>query len=121
MGPEASVAGVALGTTTPAQWKQMGAAIVAGVEAGWVNPVINKVREWESPHHGCNILIKYLSSPQHLKTRLFFPREIEKNDREIEKYHIQKSKKIINCHQVEAHSQQGSDCPKDISPIPRTG
>ena len=45
MAPEASVQGVALGTTTPAQWKQMGAAIVAGVEAGWVNPVINKVRE----------------------------------------------------------------------------
>ena len=45
MGPEASVAGVALGTTTTAQWKQMGAAIVAGVEAGWVNPVINKVSE----------------------------------------------------------------------------
>ena len=45
MGPEASVQGVALGTTTPVQWKQMGAAIVAGVEAGWVNPVINKVRE----------------------------------------------------------------------------
>ena len=39
--------GVALGTTTAAQWKQMGAAIVAGVEAGWVNPVINKVRERE--------------------------------------------------------------------------
>ena len=49
MGPEASVQGVALGTTTPAQWKQMGAAIVAGVEAGWVNPVINKVRERERP------------------------------------------------------------------------
>ena len=47
MGPEASVAGVALGTTTTAQWKQMGAAIVAGVEAGWVNPVINKVSETE--------------------------------------------------------------------------
>ena len=35
--------GVALGTTVPAQWKEMGAAIVAGVEAGWVNPVVNKV------------------------------------------------------------------------------
>ena len=49
MAPEASVQGVALGTTTPAQWKQMGAAIVAGVEAGWVNPVINKVRQ--EGHH----------------------------------------------------------------------
>ena len=56
MGPEASVQGVALGTTTPAQWKQMGAAIVAGVEAGWVNPVINKVRdrEKERPSPGYN-------------------------------------------------------------------
>jgi len=54
MGPEASVQGVALGTTTPAQWKQMGAAIVAGVEAGWVNPVINKEYNMEQAaqvHH----------------------------------------------------------------------
>ena len=50
MAPEASVQGVALGTTSQAQWKQMGAAIVAGVEAGWVNPVINKVRERERLH-----------------------------------------------------------------------
>ena len=49
--------GVALGTTTAAQWKQMGAAIVAGVEAGWVNPVINKVREREKerPSPGYNV------------------------------------------------------------------
>ena len=55
--------GVALGTTTPVQWKQMGAAIVAGVEAGWVNPVINKVRERPPPRHGCmcaNILCMYI-------------------------------------------------------------
>ena len=63
MGPEASVQGVALGTTTPVQWKQMGAAIVAGVEAGWVNPVINKVRERPSPRHGsiCALLVLTLS------------------------------------------------------------
>jgi len=42
MAPEASIQGVALGSTSPAQWTEMGAAIVAGVEAGWVNPVINK-------------------------------------------------------------------------------
>ena len=40
--PEASIRGVALGISTPAQWKEMGAAIVAGIEAGWVNPVINR-------------------------------------------------------------------------------
>ena len=54
MGPEANVQGVALGTTSPAQWKQMGAAIVAGVEAGWVNPVINKEYNMEQAaqvHH----------------------------------------------------------------------
>merc|ERR1719510_434090 len=54
MAPEASVQGVALGTTTPAQWKQMGAAILAGVEAGWVNPVINKEYDMEQAaqvHH----------------------------------------------------------------------
>ena len=47
--------GVALGTTTQAQWKQMGAAIVAGVEAGWVNPVINKVRERRGSTESCAI------------------------------------------------------------------
>jgi len=47
MGPEANVMGVALGTTVPAQWKEMGAAIVAGVEAGWVNPVVNKEYDME--------------------------------------------------------------------------
>ena len=45
--PEASVRGVALGSSTAAEWAEMGAAIVAGVEAGWVNPVINKVSERE--------------------------------------------------------------------------
>lgn len=40
---EASVKGVSLGISTPAQWREMGCAIVAGIEAGWVNPVINKV------------------------------------------------------------------------------
>lgn len=42
MMPEASICGVALGTTTPGEWAEMGAAIVAGIESGWVNPVINK-------------------------------------------------------------------------------
>merc|ERR1712142_75233 len=40
--PEASIRGVSLGSTTPTEWSEMGAAIVAGIEAGWVNPVINK-------------------------------------------------------------------------------
>jgi len=40
--PEASIRGVSLGTTTPAEWSEMGAAIVAGIESGWVNPVINQ-------------------------------------------------------------------------------
>jgi len=40
--PEASIRGVSLGSTTPSEWSEMGAAIVAGIEAGWVSPVINK-------------------------------------------------------------------------------
>ena len=39
---EASIRGVALAATTQAEWEEMGAAIVAGIESGWVNPVINK-------------------------------------------------------------------------------
>ena len=35
--------GVSLGTSTADEWIEMGAAIVAGIEAGWVNPVINQV------------------------------------------------------------------------------
>ena len=42
MMPEASIRGVALAATTQGEWAQMGAAIVAGIESGWVNPVINK-------------------------------------------------------------------------------
>ena len=40
--PEASIKGVALGISTTKDYKEMGAAIVAGIEAGWVTPVINK-------------------------------------------------------------------------------
>ncbi|XP_023330212.1 quinone oxidoreductase-like [Eurytemora carolleeae] len=52
--PEASIRGVALGTSTPAEWSEMGAAIVAGIEAGWVNPVINQeytMDEVQQVHH----------------------------------------------------------------------
>lgn len=42
MMPEASIRGVALAATMQGEWAQMGAAIVAGIESGWVNPVINK-------------------------------------------------------------------------------
>merc|ERR1712240_37569 len=34
--PEASIRGVALGNSTIAEYKEMGSAIVAGIEAGWV-------------------------------------------------------------------------------------
>ncbi|CAB4059298.1 qor [Lepeophtheirus salmonis] len=40
---EASVKGVSLGISSPSEWREIGAAIVAGIESGWVNPVINKV------------------------------------------------------------------------------
>jgi hypothetical protein len=40
--PEASIKGVALGTSSPDQYKEMGSAIVAGIEAGWIKPVINR-------------------------------------------------------------------------------
>ncbi len=40
--PEASIRGVALGNSTPADYREMGSAIVAGIEAGWVDPVINR-------------------------------------------------------------------------------
>jgi len=45
--PEASIHGVALGNSTPEEYKQMGCAIVAGIEAGWVNPVINRDYQME--------------------------------------------------------------------------
>merc|ERR1719410_1776095 len=40
--PEASIHGIALGNSTPEEYNEMGCAIVAGIEAGWVNPVINR-------------------------------------------------------------------------------
>jgi len=54
MMPEASISGIALGTTSPAEWAEMGAAMVAGMETGWVNPVINKeyaLEEAQQAHH----------------------------------------------------------------------
>lgn len=45
---EASIKGVALGKTLPGEWKEMGAAIVAGIETGWVDPVINKEYEMDN-------------------------------------------------------------------------
>ena len=39
--PEASIKGVALGLSTAEQY-EMGCAIVAGIEAGWIKPVIDK-------------------------------------------------------------------------------
>ena len=38
--PEASIKGVALGTANADQYNEMGCAIVAGIEAGWIRPVI---------------------------------------------------------------------------------
>ncbi len=52
--PEASIRGVSLGISAPAQWREMGAAIVAGIEAGWVSPVINReyaMSEVQQVHH----------------------------------------------------------------------
>lgn len=40
--PEASIRGVALGNSSPSEYREMGSAIVAGIEAGWVDPVINR-------------------------------------------------------------------------------
>ena len=40
--PKASIHGIALGNSTPEEYNEMGCAIVAGIEAGWVNPVINR-------------------------------------------------------------------------------
>ena len=42
MAPEALIKGVALGSSTQKQYSLMGAAIVAGIESGWVNPVIDQ-------------------------------------------------------------------------------
>lgn len=40
---EASMTGIMTGVMTPQQYREIGCAIVAGIESGWVNPVINKV------------------------------------------------------------------------------
>ena len=42
MAPEASIKGVALGSTTDIQFQQIGTAISNGIIAGWVKPVIDK-------------------------------------------------------------------------------
>jgi len=52
--PEASIKGISLGISTPAQWKEIGSAIVAGIESGWVDPVINReysMSEVRQVHH----------------------------------------------------------------------
>jgi len=51
---EASIRGVQLQNATIANYKEMGSAIVAGIESGWVNPVINReyaLEEVQQVHH----------------------------------------------------------------------
>ena len=47
--PEASIHGVALGNSTPEEYNEMGCAIVAGIEAGWVINVKSFELFWEFP------------------------------------------------------------------------
>ena len=54
MAPEAMIKGVALASSTAQDYSRMGAAIVGGIEAGWVNPVIDKeykMEEVKQVHH----------------------------------------------------------------------
>ena len=54
MGPEALIKGVALGSSSAEEYARMGAAIVAGIETGWVKPVVNREYDMEdvqSVHH----------------------------------------------------------------------
>lgn len=54
--PEASIKGVALGISGTSDYKEMGAAIVAGIEAGWVTPVINKEYAMHEVRKDCLLL-----------------------------------------------------------------
>ena len=45
--PEASIRGVALGNSTSSEYREMGSAIVAGIEAGWVDPVNFTITIWK--------------------------------------------------------------------------
>jgi len=47
MGKELSILGVALMTSTPAEWKTMHAAIEAGQRGGWVKPCVGRVYSLE--------------------------------------------------------------------------
>ena len=42
MAPEASIQGVALGSTSEKQYQEIGSSLVNGIDLGWVNPVINR-------------------------------------------------------------------------------
>lgn len=44
---EVTLQGVSLSSSSPEDWKKMGAAIVAGIESGWVNPVVNRAYDLE--------------------------------------------------------------------------
>ena len=54
MAPEASIKGVALGSTTDEQYREIGAAISGGITAGWVNPIVDReydLEKTQSAHH----------------------------------------------------------------------
>ncbi|XP_068210141.1 quinone oxidoreductase-like isoform X2 [Palaemon carinicauda] len=54
MGNESSVTGVALLTASPDEWSEIAAAIVDGIMAGWVKPIVDKVYSMEEAgqaHH----------------------------------------------------------------------
>merc|ERR1719334_2281039 len=57
MGPETSIVGVALLTATPSEWQELSEAIVKGISAGWVNPIVNKVYSLDQAFQAHNDII----------------------------------------------------------------
>ncbi|XP_014664324.1 PREDICTED: quinone oxidoreductase-like [Priapulus caudatus] len=54
MAKESTITGMALANTSKEEWASIGKALVAGIEEGWVNPVIKHIyplEETEEAHH----------------------------------------------------------------------
>ena len=81
--PEASIRGVALGNSTPADYREMGSAIVAGIEAGWVDPVINREYKMDEVQQVLSLQLRLLVVNP--RVMLSFT---------VERYQVQRGRKV---------------------------
>ena len=71
MAPEASIKGVALGSTTDEQYREIGVAISGGIAAGWVNPIVDKEYDLDKTQRAHHDIVNSSGAKGNLVIKLF--------------------------------------------------